>query len=458
MFHHSRVLRSAFWVLLLSFLAGTPARAQTASVTYPKNGATNVDPYLTLTWTTVSTAQSYSFVVGTVPQGSDVYVSPRLAVTSSFVPGLKPDTSYYVTLFTTTSSATTSSNSSFTTGTGIAHLTAPLNGATEVDPFAPFSWTPISDATAYYLKLGTQPTVMDTMNNGSVSPKITSMLPQGLLGGQTYYAIISTQKSGHWYSVTTIFTTAVQPMPTNINTYHATIESLISQVRNMTVGITNTPLPGTLLAQFVAADNRTTAFCTEFAETLEQLLLQNRISARIRHSVFDGIESHTFNEYYDQYSNQWVLVDSDFGAMYSGLSLEELSALVAARNWTTIGSDIIYATQYGDQVFTKYYMDPILLFLNPIPNAGKLLLPLANSPAPFFQTHSASDIGTPGLYVFGFANLSDKLTISDPSKGTISLSPQNGTIYSKALTLNQGWTITSAPAGLQILTIPREMF
>jgi hypothetical protein len=460
MFHRLRALRPALGVLVLSLLAVMPTLAQTASVTFPKNGATNVDPYLTLTWMTVSAAQSYSFVVGTVPQGSDVYVSPVLTVTSSFVPGLKAHTTYYVTLSTSTSGGTISSSSSFTTGTGIAHLTAPFNGATEVDPFGPFSWTPISDATAYYLKLGTQPTVMDTMNNGSISTKITSMLPQGLIGGKTYYAVMSTQKSGHWYSVTTSFTTAAQPMPTNINTYHATIESLISQVRNMTVGITNTPLAGTLLAQFVAADNRTHAFCTEFAETLEQLLLETRISARIRHSVFDGtsVESHTFNEYYDMYSNQWVLVDGDFGAMYSGLTLEELSALVAARNWTAIGSDIIYATQYGDQVFTNYYMDPILLFLNPLPNAGKLQLPLANSPVPFFQIHSTSDIGTAGLYVFGFANQGDKVTISDPSKGTISLGSLNGTIYSGSVSLKKGWTITSMPAGLEILTMPRVMF
>ncbi len=431
-----------------------------AYVSFPSNGAANVDPYLTLTWTAVNTAQSYSFVVGTTPGGADAYMSGNLTSTSSFVPGLKANTAYYVTLATNTSGGTTTTSSSFTTGTGIAHLNSISNGAINVDPFAAFTWNPIVDAQNYYVKIGTQPSVIDTMNSGTLSASITSVLPQGMIGGQTYYATLSTMKAGVWYSVVTSFTTAVQPMPSNINTYHSSILGLINQVRTMTVGITNTPSPGTLLAQYVAADNRTQAFCTEFAETLEQLLLTNRISARIRHSVFDGTstESHTFNEYYDLYANQWVLVDSDFGAMYTNTTLEQLSAYVVARNWTAISGVIVYATSYGDQVFTNYYMDPILLFLNPLPNAnGTVTLPLVNSPAPYFQTHTSSVIGIAGLYIFSFENQSDSLTLMNPTTA-VQLTPQNGTIYSISIILKTGWSATSMPAGAQILTIPRVMF
>jgi hypothetical protein len=430
----------------------------TAFVTFPANGATNVDPYLTLAWTAVSNAQ-YSFIVGTVPGGSDAYMSGTLSTTSTFVPGLKANTAYYVTLSTTTSGGTTSTSMSFTTGTGIAHLNIP-NGATNVDPFAPFTWNAISDAQNYYVKIATQPGVIDVMNSGTLSSTITSILPQGMLGGQTYYVTLSTLKGGTWFSLQTNFTTAVQPMPTNINSYHSTILNLISQVRNMTVGITNTPLSGTLLAQYVAADNRTQAFCTEYAETLEQLLLTNRISARIRHSVFDGTgtESHTFNEYYDLYANQWVLVDSDFGAMYTNTTLEQLSAYVVASNWSAISGVIVYATNYGNQVFTNYYMDPILLFLNPLlPASGSVKLPLANSPAPYFHTNTSSVIGTAGLYVFSFANQTDVLTLTNPTT-SVQLTPQNGTIYSVSIILKSGWNITSMPSGAQILTIPRVMF
>jgi hypothetical protein len=430
----------------------------TAYITFPSNGATNVDPYLTLTWTTVTNAESYSFVVGTAPGGSDVYSSGSLVTTSSFVPGLNINTTYYVTLSTTTSGGTTTSSISFTTGTGIAHITNVPNGATNVDPFAPFTWNAIVDAQNYYLKIGTQPSVIDTMNTGALSTTITSMRPQGLLGGQTYYVTLSTLKAGIWYTVTTSFTTAVQPMPTNITTYHATILSLINQVRTMTVGITNTPLAGTLLAQYVAADNRTIAYCTEYSETLEELLLENRIFARRRNSVFNGVESHAFNEYYDVYANQWVLVDADFGAMYTNTSLAQLEVYVAARNWTAISGVIVYATSYGDQVFTNYYMDPILLFLNPVAYpSGVVTLPLANSPVSFFQTDSPSVVGTAGLYVFSFVNQTDVLTLKNPTNA-VQLTPQNGTIYSNSIILKSGWSITSMPSGAEILTIPRVMF
>ncbi len=430
----------------------------TAYVTFPTNNATNVDPYLNLTWTPVSSAQ-YSFVVGTVPGGADAYVSGTVNTTSSFVPGLKANTTYYVTLTTHTSGGTTTSSMSFTTGTGIAHLNV-SNGATNVDPFAAFTWNAISDAQNYYVKISTSASTIDTMNSGTLSSTITSILPQGMIGGVTYYVTMSTLKAGTWYSTQTSLTTAAQPVPPNINNYHSSILSLINQVRTMTVGITNTPQSGTLLAQYVAGDGRTRAFCTEFAKTLEQLLLTNRISSRIRNTVFDGVstESHTMNEYFDLFSNQWVVVDSDFGAMYSSTTIEQLSSYVEARNWSAISGVIVYATTYGDQVFTNYYMDPVLLFLNPLPNAnGTVKLPLANSPVPYFQTDSSSIAGTAGLYVFSFANPTDVVTLTNNSN-SVQMTPQGGTIYSTSIILSSRWSVTSMPSGDQILSIPRVMF
>jgi hypothetical protein len=440
--------------------------AGTSFVSFPANHATNVDPYLTMTWSTVSNAQSYSVSIGTTAGGSNVFQSGPVIVTSLFVPGLQTNTTYYVTLVTTSAGGTGTSSMSFTTGYGIAHITSPVNGATNVSPFAPITWTSISIATGYYVWIGTTPLGRDVDNSGAMSPSATSMIPQGLIGGQTYYATMYTQENGNWFqaSPSIQFTTAVQPVPTNQASYWANVESLVASVRMMTQGMTNNPIPGTLLAQFVAADNRTTAFCTEYAETLEQTLLSNSISARIRHSTFNGTntEGHAFNEYYDLTLNKWVQADSDFGAVYlntsagTGMGLADINANVVAQNWSTIAASIVYVSTYGDQVFKAYYMDPILLFLNPLPpTSATITLPLANSPTRYLVEGT---VGAKGFFVFSFVNQTDTVTISDPVKGTLTLGPNNGTIYSIDTGLNTGWSITSAPTGLGVWNIERVMF
>jgi hypothetical protein len=441
--------------------------AATAYVIFPANGATNVDPYLTISWNSVTGAQSYSVNIGTAPGGSDVFSSGAVTSTSLYVPGLKPNTTYYATLLTNTTGGTNSSASSFTTGTGIAHLMSPADSATNVSPFAPFTWTNISGAQAYYYYVGTTPTARDVENTGALPPSQSSRLTMGLIGAQTYYVQLYTEKAGLWFSVTTSFTTAPQPIPTDATAYRSNIQSITNSVRMMTQGMTNTPIPGTLLAQITTADGQTYALCTEYARTLLQEFLTQNVSARIRHVVFDGsnLESHTISEYYDLLLNKWIVADSDFGAVYfntstqTGMGVEDISANVEAQNWTAISNSIIYVSTYGKQVFTTYYMDPILLYLNVLaPAASSPPNPLPNSPVPFFIVDSSSSIGVKGHYVFSFANQTDSVTISDPMKGILTLKPASGSTYAGDIGLNTGWTITASPSGLGILQIARVMF
>lgn len=463
-----------FW-LALTFTALTIASlssAQTLStMTFPTNGATNVPTINnTFTWTSVADAQVYYLYVGSAVGLKDVFNSGELSTTSIGITSLSANKTYYIRLWTKISGHWNNYyvDSTFTTGagggTGLATLTSPLNGATNVDPFTPFTWTSVSNAQGYYVYIGSTPGGKDVENSGVIPTSQTSLIPQGLIGGQTYYVMMFTEIGGKWSSLNTSFTTATQSAPANPTTYWQNVESIVDSVRMMTIGITNTPIAGTPLAQVTAADGRTTALCTEYARTLEQQLLAQRISARIRHSVFDGTntESHTFNEYYDLVLNKWVLADSDFGAVYlnpgasTGLGLADLSAYVVAHNWSAISSSIVYVSSYGDEVFTQYYMDPILLFLNPLPTAvGSVTLPLANSPTPFL---TAGTVGTGNNFVFTFVNQSESVTLSDPEKGTIVLTPLGGTIYSVDTTLHSGWSITSSPTGLGIFNIERVLF
>ena len=438
--------------------------AGTAQLIYPGNGATNIDPWNPFSWTSVSGA-TYSINIGTSSGGSDVYSSGQLSVTSLQIPGLKQNTTYFATLFTNTNQGTTSVNTSFMTGLGQAHLINPVNGSTSVDPFQSFTWNSVPGAQFYYIYVGDQPGVTDVYNSGDLLPAITSRLIPGLLGGQTYYVRMWTFINNTWFSNTSSFLTAPQPLPSSVTNFRNAVQQETGAVRLMTQGLTNTPTPGTPLATVVAQDGRTTAFCTEYARTLAEQLIAQRISIRVRSMTFDGtsFESHVTTEYWDPFLNQWITADPTFGIVYwnassqAGLSVTQIEADVVAQNWSAIQPYILYVTTNGEIYSHNYYMDPILLYLNPLGTGVTVApVPVPNSPAPYFTVQSS--IGKAGNWLFSFQNQTDTVTLSDPIKGTITLGPLAKTIYSQAVNLNANWTITSQPTGMQILTMNRYLY
>jgi len=235
----------------------------------------------------------------------------------------------------------------------------------------------------------------------------------------------------------------------------------------MTQGLTNVPIPGTLLAQEVAEAGTGQAFCSDYAFTLAEELIGQRISARIRNLTFTGTpyESHVSLEYYDPFLKTWIVADATFGVVYwnaalnKGMSVADLSAAVAGKKWSTIQSYIVYTTNNVDAYSHNYYMDPILLYLNAYPLGSNFVGGIPNSPAPFMTAHTqAGSAGVAGLWLFGFSKSTDSLTISDPSLGNVVLTPLSGTLYSKALFLKAGWTYKSTPTGLQNYTINRYVY
>jgi hypothetical protein len=194
-------------------------------------------------------------------------------------------------------------------------------------------------------------------------------------------------------------------------------------------------------------------------------LAAQRITARIRNIAFDGNnwDDHVITEYYDPFLSYWIVADPTFGVVYwnpstsTGMSVSDLSSAVANQNWSSITPFIMYVTTNGGIYTHNYYMDPILLYLNPsAPGNINPQTPLVNSPLPYLTAQSTP--GTYGTWLFSFQIQTDTVTISDSRLGTFTLGPLNGTSYCQAEILSKGWSIRTAPSGLQMYTMNRYVY
>lgn len=209
-----KFLQKYLLLALVCLLATTclftrPAWAQNSPATMiaPPDNSTGVDPFVAFTWNGVPNGQAYYLYVGTNVGLKNVYDSGALLVTSIAVPGLQPNTKYYIRLWTEFGGVWQDYvDSTFTTGTGLAHLTFPTDSATGVDPLAAFTWTSVLDAEVYYLYVGTGIGLKDVYDSKEL-PNSTSLTVLGLVPNHLYYARMWTRKYTVWYYVDSTFTT-----------------------------------------------------------------------------------------------------------------------------------------------------------------------------------------------------------------------------------------------------------
>lgn len=193
---------------------------------YPANDATETDPYAAFSWIPDSNAAAYALCVGTKPGASDVWGSREIVGTSTVVPNLQPNAPYYLRLQVKFSDSVFAfTDSTFVSGTGVAHFTSPVDGDTDVDPLIPFAWTGVLDAEMFRIYLSTtQPGGADAYDSLEL-PNITSLANKNLqpntlyyynshslslptLKAKTkYYARLVTQKGGVPFYVDSTFTT-----------------------------------------------------------------------------------------------------------------------------------------------------------------------------------------------------------------------------------------------------------
>ncbi len=182
----------------------------TAYLTSPANGATGVDPTLpvTFTWTSVPQFIWYTLWVGTTPGTHDVYDSYGVTTTTLTVnANWQSNFKYYVRLFTDVGGNWTYTDSTFTTGTGIARLQTPANGATNVSQFQQFTWNQIPDALMYALIVSPTGSGIWDMYGDDFEPTVSSRYVWGLLPNTYYYVSLCTEKASGWTCSDSTFTT-----------------------------------------------------------------------------------------------------------------------------------------------------------------------------------------------------------------------------------------------------------
>jgi len=453
----------------------------TAVITAPTNGATNLDPAvpITVSWTPVPTATSYELMLGSSAGAKNYYDSGAVTTTSTSVT-LNPNTTYYARLWTNASGTLTHTDTTFATGYALAHLTYPLNGATGVSQFLPFTWSRPPGATGYILAVSLNSGFTNAFFWSGVGPSFiptyTSQYVWPLGPDTTYYVKLCTldPTPAPLGCVYTSFTAgAALPPPSNQAQFYQSINSLTEQVSAMGQGLSHHPISGTPLYQemlSIGEDPSRPAKCGDYDSTLLDLLSQNNILGRLRNISLDGADGHDVVEVWDPFTQQWDVTDPFFGVSYfnsnmtAGQSAEQISGLLLAANYSGINTDFI--TSYGDQYMTSYYMDPMTDYNNVVPfgmiTSNDVLSTAPNSPLPFLDEVDLNDEGQTGFYAFNFQNQTDAVTIQNPSssiKPVVTLTPANTQGWAASVYLRSPWTISSAvPSGMRIFTFRRVMF
>lgn len=346
-----------------------------------------------------------------------------------------------------------------------AQLTYPTAGSV-VDPFRHFKWSTVSEAVGYYLRIGSTPGGGEVFNVGNLPPNITEWAVDNLVPGKTYYATLKTILPGGNFSYSNISFTAAEPMPpTDAKGFYSTIQQMTGNVRESADLFSNIPTAGTPLATEVALRGRTVADCTDYSYTLIDLLQQQHIYARrvVLTLVGNFWIGHTVVEYFDPFRSKWSVTDPTFGVMYfddgtqTGQSAAELRDYVFNESFASIHPQFLTPNQ--DQYLKNYYLDPITLYLNIVPEGAVPQQSVLHDPQQFMLPGS---VGVSGFYVFEFAGTSGAMQIINPigqfDSGTIAVEAENGTLWSRVVGLNDGWTIENVAVGSQVFAMRRVLF
>ena len=183
------------------YVDSTFSVAPRARLTYPADGAVNVDVSKPIQWTSIANVQAYYLYVASTPGGKDLANSGETLQTSYVAANLPVGRTLYARLWTRVGDVWRYADSTFTAAATLptmATLLYPADRAVEIDQTQLFGWTAVDNAQAYYLYVGSTPGAKDLID--SYQTALTSFSTRGvpLPTHVTLYARLYTKFAGVW--------------------------------------------------------------------------------------------------------------------------------------------------------------------------------------------------------------------------------------------------------------------
>jgi hypothetical protein len=157
-----------------------------------------------LAWTTILGAEAYALRLGTTPGSDDLLNSGEVQTQTLETPALPAGTPIYARLSTRHGGEWRQQELSFTVA-GAALLVPAGDGGTTGAAAGLLTWTPITNADAYSVSIGTEPGAQDLASTGEIQS--TSYLMNTLPAGRTVYVSLWTKADGLWNGTAATFTT-----------------------------------------------------------------------------------------------------------------------------------------------------------------------------------------------------------------------------------------------------------
>ena len=164
------------------------------SLSYPTQGAQNVNIAVPFQWSAAPGAQAYYLYVGTAPGAKDLVDTGELTTTSFRAATLPPNRTLYARLYTKVSGVWTAAKDVAFTASSAANFFNPNNGQTTPLPF--FRWSGVTGAQAYYLYVGTSFRSANLINSGEIPTLYYQS--SGLPTSSMLFATIWTKMNGAW--------------------------------------------------------------------------------------------------------------------------------------------------------------------------------------------------------------------------------------------------------------------
>jgi hypothetical protein len=172
------------------------AASLVAQLTYPANGATNVDDSLPATWNTIPGATAYVLYVGSTLGSNNYLNGPEVSQPTYPFVNMPPNQVLRARLWTFAGGVWRFSDSTFSVSAVAPEFTYPLDGSIGVDAGQPFTWTTARYAQAYKLSIGTSAGGNEVLESGELAG--TSYLATGLTTTGPLYARVWAKLNGQW--------------------------------------------------------------------------------------------------------------------------------------------------------------------------------------------------------------------------------------------------------------------